>query len=227
MAYIIKVTFPNGKTSCYRSPLYTVIDVLRWIGSEHFHEIDFMTGQQKIVTQTVLEPFKKYSKEIEPGWFYIHRSDTREKTNMLINLNTQFNLNLKIEEGDFKYDRNPVVSGSTRSKYKISVTMPDNSIVDYDSFKEVFIECIYQFGPRRLAKAANLQINKNIDLFSPTDLNGDRLKVDDNLYVFLPRTAKEAYTYLNLISKRLRINLQVQYLPMAKTKDTNNKDLDI
>lgn len=215
MPEIIKVTFSDGTEYCYKSPVNTVIAVLRKIGEEKFPEINLMRGNKRVVSQTYNPKLKNYTKEILTGWYYFNQTDTREKTNQLINLNRQFNLGMKIEVGMFKGVPDPSIPGTTRSKNRLIVTMPDGQIIDHESYRQVFADCIYRLGPRRVAYKANIEVSKNQDLFSATNPNGNRFQLDETLYMLMPATAKEAMKYLKIIALKLNEKISVEYLPMS------------
>ena len=93
--------------------------------------------------------------------------------------------------------------------------MPNGDIIDHESYRQVFVDCIYRLGPRKVSIASvDITVSKNRDLFSTTNGNGNRFKLDETLYVEMPYTAKEAMKYLKIISSRLRVNLTIEYLPM-------------
>lgn len=60
MADIIKVTFLDGTEYCYKSPVNTVLAVLRKIGEEKFPSISLMRGKNRIVSQSYSPEIKKY-----------------------------------------------------------------------------------------------------------------------------------------------------------------------
>lgn len=215
MEEIIKVTFIDGTEFCYKSPVNTVIAVLRKIGKERFPEITFMRGKNRVVSQSYNPKLKRYIKEIVPGWYYFNQTDTREKTNQLINLNSQFNLDMKVEVGMFKGTADPNKPGTTRHKNRLVVTMPNGDVIDHESYRQVFADCIYRLGPRRVSNKANIEISKNQDLFSATNPNGNRFQLDETLYMLIPFTAREAMKILNLIALRLKEEIKVEYLPMS------------
>lgn len=215
MPDIIKVTFLDGTEYCYKSPVNTVLAVLRKIGEEKFPDISLMRGKNRVVSQSYCPEVKKYIREIIPGWYYFNQSDTREKTNQLININRQFNIGMKIEVGKFKGEADPRIEGATQHKNRLVVIMPNGDIIDYESYRQVFVDCIYRLGPRKVSIASvDITVSKNRDLFSTTNGNGNRFKLDETLYVEMPYTAKEAMKYLKIISSRLRVNLTIEYLPM-------------
>lgn len=215
MADIIKVTFPDGTEFCYKSSVNTVIAVLRKLGKERYPEINFTLGSRRVVSQVYEPKLKRYLKEITDGWYYFNQNDTKGKTNQLINLNRQFDLGMKIEVGAFKGTPDPSIPGSTRSKKRLVVTMPDGGVINHESYRDVLADCIYRLGPHRVYNKANIVLTKNQDLLSPTNPNGNRFKLDETLYMLMPYSTKEAMTILKIIAKRLNENISVEYLPMS------------
>lgn len=215
MADIIRVTFPDGTEFCYKSPVNTVIAVLRKLGKERFPDINFKLGSNRVVSQVYNPKLKNYLKEITDGWYYFNQNDTKGKTNQLINLNNQFNLGMKVEVGAFKGIADPSLPGATRSKNRLVVTMSNGEVIDHESYRQVFADCIYKFGPRRVSAKANIELSKNQDLFSASDPDGNRFQLDETLYMLIPYTAKEAMKILRIIAIRLNEKISVEFLPMS------------
>ena len=207
MADLIKVTFPDGNQVCYSNPVNTVIEVLKWIGESRFHEITLENGGKPLVSQEIYPHLKKYQKEIIPGWYYTNRTDTREKTSQLININRTLGLNLVIQTSDeFRGSKNPPIACSSRPKNCLKVTLPDGEVIDYEGYKDVFMACIDKLGPRLISSKANFDLSSKCPLLTTTNTTGNRLKVADSLYLAIPFTAKEAAKILNLIAIRLQIS---------------------
>lgn len=220
MANLIKVTFPDSEEICYKSPVNTVIAVLQKIGVERFSKITMLIRKRPLVSQKIYPELKKYTKEIVPGWYYITQSDTREKTSQLININRMLNLGLKIEvSNNFTGTPDPKIEGATRPKKKLIVSLPDGDIIDYYSYKDVFMACIDKLGPHRIMYRANLDLAKNRPLITVTDIDGNRLKIGDFMYLTIPYTATEAKKVLDLIGKRLGINLITTLVSSQKGGD--------
>lgn len=215
MADIIKVTFPDGTEFCYKSSVNTVIAVLRKLGKERFSEINFTLGSRRVVSQVYDPKLKSYLKEITDGWYYFNQNDTKGKTNQLINLNRQFDLGMKIEVGNFKGQKDPNIPGLTLTKNRLVVTMPDGGVINHESYRDVFADCIYKLGPRRVSAKANIELSRNQDLFSTTNPEGNRFQLDETLYMLIPYTAKEAMKILRIIAIRLNEKISVEYLPMS------------
>ena len=142
MAEIIKVTFPDGAQICYSHPIDTMLKVLLKIGCENFPQITLETAGQRFVTQSFGPKVKKYVREIIDGWYYINRTDTREKALQLININRVLNLDLIIEVGNFEPLHISRSVKHAKPKNKLQVTMSDGEIIDYDGFSDVLMACI-------------------------------------------------------------------------------------
>ena len=217
MADLIRVTFPGEDAICYKSPVNTVIEVLRKIGEERFGEITMSIRKRPLVSKEIYPELQKYTKEIIPGWYYINQSDTREKTSQLINISRLLNLNLTVEVGTrFTANADPKIPGATRPKNKLLVTMPDGEVIDYESYKDVFMACIDKLGPRRVSNRANIDLSANCSLLTVTNTTGNRRKIGDYLYLAIPFTAKEAKKILEIIGKRLDENIKVEVIPVVQ-----------
>ena len=219
MAELIRVTFPGEDAICYKSPVNTVLEVLRKIGVEHFGKISLSIRKRPLVSQEIYPELKKFTKEIISGWYYINQSDTREKTSQLINISRLLNLNLLVEVGsNFPTNAAPKIPGATRSKNKLLVTMPDGEVIDYESYRDVFMACIDKLGPRRVSNSANLDLSANCPLLTVTNTTGHRRKIGDYLYLAIPFTAKDAKKILEIIAKRLGENITVKVVPTSARK---------
>ncbi|MCM1164167.1 MAG: hypothetical protein NC339_07970 [Muribaculaceae bacterium] len=216
MPKLIKVTFPDGEEICFRFPIDTVIAVLRKIGPSRFPEITLKTGEHRFVSREIVPELKKYTKDICDGWYYINRTDTREKTLQLISINNQLNLDLKIELGEFEAVRNPIRRRGAQPQHRLIVTMHDGEVIDYESYRDVFATVIDIFGPRRVSARANIDLNRNQSLLTTTNNDGNRLKIADHLYLAMPNTARSAGTWLELIAKRLGENINVEIRPVRE-----------
>ena len=227
MADLIKVTFPDGKQVCFRNPVNTVIEVLKWIGESRFHEITLENGGKPLVSQEIYPHLKNYQKEIVPGWYYTNRTDTREKTSQLININRALGLNLIIETSDeFRGERNPPNVGSTRPKNWLKVTLPDGEVIDYEGYRDVFMACIDKLGPRLISSKANFDLSSKCPLLTTTNTTGTRLKVADSLYLAMPTTTKEAAKILNLIALRLQISDKMKIEVNRVVSSKKSKDYE-
>lgn len=204
----LKVSFPDSTTFCYRSPKHTVLAALAKIGSDRFHEIKLEIRKHPLVSQEIYPELKNYTDEICPNWYYISQTDTDEKFAQLLQINKQLNLNLTIEcNEDLKPSPNPKKQEqrSKRPKHRLVVTMPDGELVDYDSYRDVFMTVIDKLGPRTVSSKANFDLNSNQPLLTVTNPDGTRRKVAESLYLALPQTAKQAAKILYHIAIRLGI----------------------
>lgn len=224
MADLIKVTFPDGEQICYKSPINTMIQVLIKIGVNRFPEITLENAKRPLVSQEIYPELKYYTREIVPGWYYINRTDTREKTAQLININRLLDLGLKIEVGeDLKAQSNPKIGRASKQKNRLRVTMANGEILDYDTYCDVFMACIDKLGPRLVSSKANFDLNGNCPLLTTTNTTGKRRKVAESLYLALPNTVKDACKMLRLITSRLGLldKMKIEVIPLASPKNVN------
>lgn len=203
----LRVTFPDGTVICYKDALFTVLEVLRTIGSKRFGEINLEVQGQRLVSSEKQHGYKStYIKEVCDGWYYLNQSDACTKCYQLHSINEQLNLNLSIELGEgFIAKANPKTVRRSPIRRKLKVTMADGDVIDYDGPEEVFMTCIDKLGPRTLSAKANFDFHGS-PLFTTTNTSGKRLKVADFLYVAIPDTAQEIYKILNMILLRLGLH---------------------
>ena len=203
----LRVTFPDGTVICYKDALFTVLEVLRTIGSKRFAEINLDVQGQKLVSSEKHHGYKSiFIKEVCDGWYYLNQSDARTKYLQLNSINEQLNLNLSIELGeDFIATANPKTVRRSPIKKKLKVTMVGGQVIDYDGPTDVFMTFIDKLGPRILSAKANFDFHGS-PLFTTTNTSGKRQKVDEFLYVAIPGTAQEIYQILKMISLRLGLH---------------------
>lgn len=215
---LIKITWPDGEEFCYKHSIYTVLKTLEKIGEPRLGEISLETGGLPLVSQEIFPGLKKCTREIIPGWYYIDKGSTGDRHNQLININRELNLGLKIEVSDqFNGTPNPAKRQS-RPKNRLVVTLPDGHIVDYESFRDVFMACIDKLGARRISSKANLYLNGNRQLLTVTNFEGNRKRIDDTLYLAIPNCVRDAALLLRLISNRLRVNMDIKVLPLRQNR---------
>lgn len=215
---LIKVTWPDGEEICYKSSIYTVLKTLEKIGESRLGEITLETGKHPLVSQEIFSDLKECTREIIPGWYYIDKGSTGDRHNQLININRELNLGLKIEVSDkFKGKSNPS-ERQRRPKNRLVVTLPDGHIVDYESFQDVFMACIDKLGARKISSKANIHMNGNRQLLTVTNVEGNRRRIDETLYLAIPYCVKDAAVLLRLIAQRLGVNMDIEVLPLRQNR---------
>ena len=103
----------------------------------------------------------------------------------------------------------------TNENELVEENMVENEVIDHESYRQVFADCIYKLGPRRVSAKANIELSKNQDLFSASDSEGNRFKLDETLYILIPSTTKDAMKILRIIAIRLNEKIRVNILPMS------------
>ena len=98
--YIIRVIFPDGRISCHKLVLETLLDVVRYAGAEKVRQMNInVLGDNFISTE--LSSNTRYrigQKEVEPGLYVNTYTSTDTKLEQIKTINRTLNLGLKIEK---------------------------------------------------------------------------------------------------------------------------------
>lgn len=98
--YIIRVIFPDGQVSCHKLVLETLLDVVRYAGTEKVKQMNInVLGDNFISTE--LSSNTRYrigQKEVEPGLYVNTYTSTETKLEQIKTINRTLNLGLKIEK---------------------------------------------------------------------------------------------------------------------------------
>lgn len=205
---LVKVTFPNGKSFCYKNVTTTMIDCLIEIGSDRFNEIPLMMSHLPLLSQEVYPKYKEWMKPVCDGWYLNTQSNTDTKYLQLRAISEALDLGLKIEIGS---DLEPTESGRkemvSKSKDKLLVKFPDGEFIANDSSLDTFLQTIWKLGVDEIARRDILWAGR--PLVSAYKTNNTQVMVGQNRWVTTPPTTKDRYKLLRVISMHLRVNLEI------------------
>lgn len=205
---LLKITFPNGKSFCYKNVTSTMIYSLIEIGSDRFNEITLEMCHLPLLSQEVYPKYKEWMKPVCDGWYLNTQSNTDTKYLQLRAISDALNLNLKIELGS---NLEPTESGKkekgTKGKDKLLVKFPDGEYIANDSSLDTFLQTIWKLGIDDIAKRDILWAGR--PLVSTFKTNNSQVQVGQNRWVTTPTTTKDRYKLLKVISMHLRVNFVI------------------
>lgn len=205
---LLKVTFPNGKSICYKNVTTTMIDVLKEIGEDRFPEITLEMCHLPLVSQEIYPRYKEWMKPICDGWYLNTQSNTETKFLQLRSINDSMDLGLIVEIGeDLEAESAPKGEKKSRTKDKLLVKMPDGEFIANENSADTFLEVIWQLGLSEIARREILYSGHSL-ISSYKSLN-NQVQVDSNKWVIMPTTTKERAKVLRVIALHLRVNIEV------------------
>lgn len=205
---LLKVTFPNGKSICYKNVTTTMIDVLKEIGEDRFPKITLEMCHLPLVSQEIYPRYKEWMKPICDGWYLNTQSNTETKFLQLRSINDSMDLGLIVEIGeDLEAESAPKGEKKSRTKDKLLVKMPDGEFIANENSADTFLEVIWQLGLSEIARREILYSGHSL-ISSYKSLN-NQVQVDSNKWVIMPTTTKERAKVLRVIALHLRVNIEV------------------
>lgn len=205
---LLKVTFPNGKSICYKNVTTTMIDVLKEIGVERFPEITLEMCHLPLVSREAYPRYKEWMKPICDGWFLNSQSNTGTKFLQLKSISDSLGLDLVVEIGeDLEAESAPKGEKKSRTKDKLLVKMPDGEFIANENSADTFLEVIWQLGLSEIERREILYSGHPI-ISSYKSLN-NQVQVDSNKWVVMPLTTKERAKVLKVIALLLRLKIEV------------------
>lgn len=205
---LIKVTFPNGKSFCYKNVTSTMIDSLIEIGHERFKEIPLVMCHLPLLSQEVYPKYKEWMKPVCNGWYLNAQSNTDTKYLQMRAISDALGLGLEIEIGS---DLEPAESGKKemkgKSKDKLLVKFPDGEYIANDSSLDTFLQTIWKLGIDDIARRDILWTGR--PLISTYKTNNSQVQVGPDRWVTAPTTTKDRYKLLRVVSMYLRVNLEI------------------
>lgn len=208
---LIKVTFPNGKSFCYKNVTSTMIDSLIEIGSDRFKEITLVMNHLPLLSQEMYPKYKDWMKPVCDGWYINTQSNTDTKYLQLLAISEALDLGLEIEIGsDLEATESGKKEKKSKSKDKLLVKFPDGEYIANESSLDTFLQTIWKLGIDGIARRDILWAGR--PLITSYKTNNTQVQVDQNRWVTAPTTTKDRYKLLRVISTHLRVNLELTIL---------------
>ena len=208
---LIKVTFADGTTICYSSATTTFVEALRKIGVDKLQEIDLEIGHLPMISKEKHKKYEKYMLPLDDGWYVNTQSDSSQKYIQLTSIKNSLGLDYTVEIGA---DLEPCsTKGVTQARQRtdcLMVKFPDGEFVGGQSPKETYIEALKKMGLDTIRQ-------KSIEAFGKecvTRFNKypNQIEVEKAAWVTIPGVTKDKIKALNLISAKLRIQLEITTL---------------
>ena len=206
----LRVTFPNGKSICYKNITETMIDVLIEIGSDKFRKIKLEVCHLPMLSKEIYKGLEKWMRPVCDGWYLNTQTVTDQKYRQLQIINNEFDLGLKVEMGDAE-DLNPITKPDkerkSKSKDKLLVTFPDGEFVANGSAMDTYIETIWEIGIDEI-KRKGLSFRDH-ELITFAKQNKYQVQVDTDRWLYVPNTTADKVKVLRVIAAMLHIKLEV------------------
>lgn len=204
---LLRVTFEDGKSICYKSTTMTFMETLRRIGIEKLQNVNLEVAHIPLLSQTVYPQFKDYQKELVKGWYVMTQSDSEQKYRQLLVIKQSLNLGVKIEIGeDFETDKVRMFQKSPRPKQCLMVKFPDGEYIGNTNPKETYKDVLLKIGVKELCKR-NIELGGK-PLISSSPINKSYEEFVEGKWLLIPTTTKEKAKYLKIISSFMRIPLE-------------------
>lgn len=209
--YILRVTFPNGDSICFKNATTTYIETLGRIGSERFPKITLEIGHLPLISRIEHSKYKGYMKPISDGWFVNTQSNTEQKFLQLRSINDMLDLNLIIEIGtDFEITNRESRKQKKSSKSDILVQFPDGEFIVGDNPVDTFIQTIWKIGIDKLY-SKELNVSGKPLLTRNRQYNG-QIQVGLDQWLNVPNTTKDKAKILRIIASTMYLDLKISIL---------------
>lgn len=197
----IKVTFVDGTEFCDANATTTMIQAIEKIGIERVAALGMEVCHIPLVAQEVNQKYASWIKPMSNGWHLMAQSDTKQKYMQLKSIMKQISTEAIVELGDF--DAISATSharkGDTRKKKaKISVTLPDGTVIQGENPLQTYVMTINFIGLERIKKT-NLKIGGS-PITTPHKKYNGQVKLDSGEWLTIPVTVKDKYKILRVIS---------------------------
>lgn len=208
---VIRVTFPDGKSFCYRNVTDTFIAVLQEIGAERFTEISLELCHLPLLSREIYPRFQDWMKPVCGGWYLNAQSNTDQKYIQLRSISESLKLDLKLEIGENLETDDPLPkSGKSRAKQNIVVKFPDGETITNQNALETYLASIRKIGLDTIMRKA-LEWG-GLPVISNFRQSARQLPVAPNRWAAIPTTTKDKAKLLKAISSKLKLPLEVTIL---------------
>lgn len=207
----IKVVFADGTEICDVSATETMIQTIVKIGIERVAALGMEICHVPLVSKSVSPRYAQWTKEIQPGWYLMAQSDTKQKYMQLKSIIAQLHVEAQIELGDFESACN-AASGkkgkARKKKAQLVVTFPDGTTICNADPLHTYIAVAENIGIDKLRRT-NLAIAGK-QLFSPVKKYSSQVQLDSGVWMTVPTQIKDKYKMLKVISSMTHIPLDIK-----------------
>ena len=205
---VIRVTFPDGKSLCYRNVTDTFVAVLCEIGAERFPEITLELCHLPLISQEVYPRYKEWMKPVCDGWYLNSQSNTDQKYIQLRSISETLKLGLKLEIGDdLQPNDNTPKSRGSKTKENMEVKFADNEVITNQNALATFLASLEKIGIDTIMRKGFEW--KGIPIISNFRLSASQIQIETNRWAFVPNTTKDKAKLLRVISAQLKQPVEV------------------
>lgn len=207
----IKIVFADGTEICDVSATETMIRAIIKIGIERVAVLGMEICHVPLVSKSVSPRYAQWTKEIQPGWYLMAQSDTKQKYMQLKSIMAQLHVEAQIELGDFESACNAAneKKGKPRKKKaKLVVTFPDGTTICNADPLHTYIAVAENIGIEKLRRV-NLAIAGK-QLFSSVKKYSSQVQLESGVWMTVPVQIKDKYKILKVISSMTHIPLDIK-----------------
>lgn len=205
---LLRITFPDGKSFCYKSATMTFIEALRTIGIEKLQQVDLKLSHLPLISQELYPQLEGYQKPLVRGWYVTTMSDTDQKYRQLLSIKSQLGLDMEIEMGcDLEASNTRLFQKSHKAKESLLVKFPNGEYIGGESPKETFIETIQKIGVDALIKR-KIELSGK-PLITSTMQHKGQVEIGENKWLFIPGSTKDKVKCLKVIGAYMNIKFEI------------------
>lgn len=205
---LLRVTFPDGKSICYKSATVTFIETLRIIGIEMLQQVNLEVSHLPLISQELYPQLDGYQKPLVRGWYVTIMSDTNQKYRQLLSIKTQLGIEMDVEMGsDLETDTTKFFQKKGKCKENMLVKFPDGTYTAGGSPKDTYIEAIRKIGVDALVKR-KIELSGKILITSIPQYKG-QVEVEENRWLYIPGLTKDKVKCLKVIGAYMNINFEI------------------
>lgn len=206
---LIRVTFDNGESICYKKALTTFLETLKRIPTERYEEIDLTVGNCPLLSRTIMDKYKDCTKPLGKGWYVITQSDSTQKYLQLKVIISKLNLDFKIELGyDFPTINEKEFKHKKTEKQKLLIKLKDGDYIAGETTAEAYINTLERIGFEVLMRK-NIMISAQLELVTRTPANKSYVEVGQKLYVYMPTSTTKKAKILNVVNAYCKAGIEV------------------
>lgn len=205
---LLRVTFPDGKSFCYKSATMTFIEALRTIGIEKLRHIELELSHLPLISQELYPQLEGYQKPLVRGWYVTTMSDTNQKYRQLLSIKSQLSLDMEIEMGcDLEASNTKLFQKSHKAKESLLVKFSDGEYIGGENPKETFIETIKRIGIDALVRR-KIEISGKSLITSTFQYKG-QIELEENRWLYIPGLTKDKVKCLKVIGAYMNIKFEI------------------
>ena len=205
----IRVTFPDGKVFCDKSPARTEIQTIEYIGVEKVKDLGMTVCHIPLISDKIETKYKDWTSPIGNGYYIMTSANTDQKCLQLIAIRNKLNLNIKIEMSEsFSIVSNDGLNErKKKEKQMLLVNFEDGTSIGNINQTETFIKTIEYLNIEKVGHA-NVQVSGK-PLITSTKQYTNQEQLKNGRWITIPNSTKDKYRTLRVVSSMLHVNIEI------------------